>query len=165
MYMKNIFKMMLLVTMTLFASCGDDDEVLPDTKEVNYANIAGTWRLSEWNGEKVDGDTRYYYIVFNRKEKDGKRSYTIYTNFNSATSQQILGSFTLNKEDDCGDIISGTYYYQPDTDDGWEYSYVVSGLTDTSMIWTAKEDAGEIKVYTHCDEVPAEILAGTRTLF
>lgn len=27
MYMKNIFKMMLLVTMALFMSCGDDDEV------------------------------------------------------------------------------------------------------------------------------------------
>ena len=52
MYMKNIFKMMLLLTMALFMSCGDDDEVkLPDTKDVNYANIAGTWRLSEWNGE------------------------------------------------------------------------------------------------------------------
>ena len=49
MYMKNIFKMMLLLTMALFMSCGDDDEVkLPDTKDVNYANIAGTWRLSEW---------------------------------------------------------------------------------------------------------------------
>lgn len=85
MYMKNIFKMMLLLTMALFMSCGDDDEVkLPDTKDVNYANIAGTWRLSEWNGEKIDGDTRYYYIKFDRKEKDGKRSYTIYTNLNSA---------------------------------------------------------------------------------
>ena len=95
MYMKNIFKMMLLLTMALFMSCGDDDEVkLPDTKDVNYANIAGTWRLSEWNGEKIDGDTRYYYIKFDRKEKDGKRSYTIYTNLNSATSQQIPGSFT-----------------------------------------------------------------------
>ena len=56
MYMKNIFKMMLLLTMALFMSCGDDDEVkLPDTKDVNYANIAGTWRLSEWNGEIISG--------------------------------------------------------------------------------------------------------------
>ena len=70
-----------------------DEVKLPDMKDVNYANIAGTWRLSEWNGEKIDGDTRYYYIKFDRKEKDGKRSYTIYTNLNSATSQQIPGSF------------------------------------------------------------------------
>ena len=85
--------MMLLLTMALFMSCGDDDEVkLPDTKDVNYANIAGTWRLSEWNGENLEGDTRYYYITFDRKEKDGKRSYTIYTNLNSATSEQIPGS-------------------------------------------------------------------------
>lgn len=63
-YIQNV----LLLTMALFMSCGDDDEVkLPDTKDVNYANIAGTWRLSEWNGEKIDGDTRYYYIKFDRK--------------------------------------------------------------------------------------------------
>ena len=64
-----------------------------------------------------------------------------------------------------GDIISGTYYYQLDTDDEWEYSYIVSGLTDTSMIWTAKEDMGEMKVYTRCNEVPADIIAGTRASF
>ena len=40
-------------------------------------------------------------------------------------------------------LLAGTYYYQLDTDDEWEYSYIVSGLTDTSMIWTAKEDMGE----------------------
>ena len=51
MYMKNIFRIMLLLTTMLFVSCGDDDEVkLPDTKDVNYANIAGSCRLSEWNG-------------------------------------------------------------------------------------------------------------------
>ena len=88
--MKNIFRIMLLLTTMLFVSCGDDDEVkLPDTKDVNYANIAGSWRLSEWNGENLEGDTRYYYITFDRKGKDGKRSYTIYTNLNSATSEQI----------------------------------------------------------------------------
>ena len=75
MYMKNIFRIMLLLTTMLFVSCGDDDEVkLPDTKDVNYANIAGSWRLSEWNGENLEGDTRYYYITFDRKGKDGKRS-------------------------------------------------------------------------------------------
>lgn len=158
--------MMLLLTMILFVSCEDEDGVkLPDTKEVNYANIAGSWQLSEWNGEKMDGDTRYYYITFDRKEKDGKRSYTIYTNFNSATSEQVFGSFALDKEDDYGDIISGTYYYQLDTNDEWEYSYIISGLTDTSMVWTAKEDAGEIKVYTRCNEIPANILNGIRVSF
>ena len=98
MYMKNIFKMMLLLTMALFMSCGDDDEVkLPDTKDVNYANIAGTWRLSEWNGEKIDGDTRYYYIKFDRKEKDGKRSYKMETecdgNSRYATGEALGGAF------------------------------------------------------------------------
>ena len=71
--------------------------------------------------------------------------------------------FTLNKEEDYGDVISGTYYYQLDTDDEWEYSYIVSGLTDISMVWTAKEDMGEIKVYTRCEDIPSDILTGTRT--
>ena len=82
-----------------------------------------------------------------------------------AKSQQIPGSFTLNKEEDYGDVISGTYYYQLDTDDEWEYSYIVSGLTDISMVWTAKEDMGEIKVYTRCEDIPSDILTGTRTSF
>lgn len=47
----------------------------------------------------MEGDTRYYYITFDRKGKDGKRSYTIYTNLNSATSEQIPGSFLLSKEE------------------------------------------------------------------
>ena len=55
---------MLLLTTMLFVSCGDDDEVkLPDTKDVNYANIAGSWRLSEWNGENLEGHTLLLYNV------------------------------------------------------------------------------------------------------
>lgn len=165
MYMRTIFRMMLLFTMVLFVSCGDDDDVkLPDTLDVNYANIAGTWRMSEWNGEEMDNDSRYYYITFDRKEKDGKRSYNIYTNLNSATSQQIPGAFTLSSDEDYGDIINGTYYYQLDTDDEWEYSYIISNLTNTSMVWTAKEDFGEVRVYTRCDEVPGDILKGERSM-
>lgn len=49
--------------------------------------------------------------------------------------------------------------------DEWEYSYIVSGLTDISMVWTAKEDMGEIKVYTRCEDIPSDILTGTRTSF
>ena len=36
MYMKNIFRIMLLLTTMLFVSCGDDDEVkLPDIRSIN----------------------------------------------------------------------------------------------------------------------------------
>lgn len=164
MYMRTILKMMLFAVMTICMSCGDDDEVkLPDTLEVNYAHIAGTWCLSEWNGEKMDGDNRYYYITFDRKEKDGKRSYMIYTNLNSAVSQHIPGSFKLTDDEEYGSVISGTYYYQLDTDDEWEYSYVISNLTQKAMTWTAKKTPEEVKVYTRCDGVPEKIINGTRS--
>lgn len=163
--MKNLFKMMALFAL-LFAvtSCGDDDEVaLKPTLDVNYANIAGTWYLAEWNGDKMN-DSRYYYITFNRKEVDGKRAYEIYTNYNSAFSEHITGAFLLEKDDDFGDVISGTYDYQLSTDDGWPHSYTITDVYDNSMIWTATDDTEEVRVYTRCSEVPEDIVKGTRSV-
>mgnify|MGYP000612797393 CR=1 FL=1 len=48
----------------------------------------------------------------------------------------------------------------------WNNDYIVTDLLESgSMIWTAKEDMGEMKVYTRCNEVPADIIAGTRASF
>lgn len=162
--MKTLFKMMTLFAL-LFAvtSCGDDDEVALKPMDVNYANIAGTWYLAEWNGEKMN-DSRYYYITFNRKEVDGKRAYEIYTNYSSAYSEHITGAFLLEQDDDFGNIISGTYDYQLSTDDGWAHSYIITDVLDNSMVWTAKDDADEVRVYTRCNEVPEEVVKGSRGL-
>lgn len=163
--MKTLFKMMALFTLLFcISSCGDDEEVTPKLMEVNYANIAGTWRLAEWNGEKID-DPRYSYITFNRKAEDGKRAFMMYTNLNSAVSERINGAFELDINDDSKDIISGTYDYTLSTNDEWGHTYIITGLDENSMIWTAEDDAEEVRVYTRCSEVPADIVAGTRVAF
>lgn len=164
--MRTFFRIIVLFAFIASGiSCSDDDgtEELKPVLEVNYANIAGTWQLTEWNGEKMN-DARYYYIVLNRKAEDGKRSYAIYTNLNSATSQRITGAFLLEKDADKGDIINGTYDYQLSTDDGWSHKYVISNLYAESMVWTAEDDLTEIRIYSRCDEVPADIQAGTRAV-
>ena len=162
--MKTLFRMIALFTLLFcISSCGDDDELAPESMEVNYANIAGTWRLTEWNGEKID-EPRYSYITFNRKAEDGKRAFMMYTNLNSAVSERVSGAFNLGINDDSKDIISGTYDYTLSTNDGWEHIYVITGLDDKSMIWTAEDDAEEVRVYTRCGEVPADIVVGTRAV-
>ena len=55
---------MLLAT---FVACNDDDDVKDAILEVNYKNLNGTWRLSEWNGKEMN-DKLYCYITFDRKE-------------------------------------------------------------------------------------------------
>lgn len=160
--MKTIFRLMVLFFFVAgLTSCNDDDEVVIEpTLEVNFANIAGTWYLSEWNGTKLD-DSRYFYITFNRKAVDGKRTYEIYQNFDSATSRHITGSFDLEHDEDWGDIISGEYDFWMGE---WSSFYIITELRSDSMIWTVKEDAGDISVYTRCAEVPADIIAGTRVI-
>ena len=164
--MRTFFRIVVLFAVMVGGiSCSDDDktEDLKPVLEVNYANVAGTWQLTEWNGEKMN-DSRYYYIVLNRKEEDGKRGYTIYTNLNSATSQRITGAFLLEKDEDKGDLISGTYDYQLSTDDAWSHEYIISDLYNESMVWTAEDDPGEMRIYSRCEAVPADILAGTRAI-
>lgn len=164
--MKTLFRMMAICALLLVAASCSDEEVadgkLPPL-EVNYANVAGTWKLSNWNGDELN-EPRYYYITFDRKEEGGKRKYTVYTNLNSAVSERITGTFLLDQEEELGDLISGTYDYTLSTNDGWEHSYIVTELNSESMSWKAKEDAEEVRIYTRCSEVPADIVKGTRAV-
>ena len=162
--MKTLLRIIILLPLFAgFMSCSDeDDETILPPLEVNYANIAGTWYLSEWNGEKMN-DSRYYYIVFDRKAENGKRTYQIYTNLNSATSQRISGAFVLEHDEDLGDMVSGTYDYQLSTDDEWSHEYIITDLYEGSMVWTAKDDVAEVRIYTRCEKVPDEIVVGTKS--
>lgn len=166
--MKSLLKIMLLLSLFVgMAACSDDD-VLPEVKpqlEVNYANVSGTWRLTQWNGEKMDGDTRYYYISFDKKEQNGVRGYQIYTNINSFVAQNITGTFNLIKDEDYGDVIYGLYDYKLNADDEWEYDYMVKELYAESMKWVAIDHEDQVREYIRVDAVPDDIIKGNRSAF
>ena len=162
---KTIFNLFTLFLMAVaLASCSDDnDDVLAESSlEVNYANVSGIWQLTSWNGDKMDADSRYYYISFDRSETNGERNYKIHTNLNSFVSQRISGSFELSKNEDLADIISGVYHYTLDTNDAWAHRYAVVELSETTMKWIALDDASEVRIYTRRAEIPADIVAGAR---
>ncbi|PTN10415.1 hypothetical protein C8N47_10163 [Mangrovibacterium marinum] len=153
----------VLALFAAFTGCSDDDEpVVEPTLEVNYANVAGIWQLSEWNGEAMDADSRYFYIRLSRSQENGSRSYEIYTNLNSFVSEYISGTYELNLEEPNFPLISGTYDYTLSTDDEWAHQFVVSELYQASMKWTAEDDTDEVRVYKRCDEIPADIVDGER---
>ena len=67
--MKNIFKLMaLLLCFVGLTACGDDEPAAVPTLEVTYANLHGTWQLTEREGQPLP-EGIYCYITFNRKEK------------------------------------------------------------------------------------------------
>lgn len=164
--MKNLFKIILFcLCLVGVSACSSDDESMVESMvDVNYVSISGIWRMSEWNGEKMDEDSRYYYIVFNRKAENNERKYTIYTNLNSAYSQRIYGTYLLDYDDDYGDMITGTYDYTLSTDYDWDNDYSITEMYATSMKWQATKNKEELRTFTRCEEVPADILNGTRSI-
>lgn len=150
--MKTLFRMMALFALLFcFASCNDDEEAKVPTLEVNAANLDGTWKLTEWNGESL-ADGTYCYITFIRKDK----TFKIYQKFDSMYARLITGTFAIEEDDYLGYVISGTYDYQMGD---WNKEYIVTDLLQSgSMIWTVKNDNTDVSKYERCDKVPSEII-------
>ena len=153
----NVFFKMLLCTMLLatFVACNDDDDVKDAILEVNYKNLNGTWRLSEWNGKEMNEEL-YCYITFDRKE----HTYIMYQNLNSMYSRKLTGSFLIEEKED-GFILSGTYDFGKGD---WANKYIVTEMLDNSMKWIVKDNQEDISVYVRCEKVPDDILTRTRSL-
>lgn len=152
--MKTLFRIMALFMLLFnFSACSEDEEepVVP-TLEVNYINLDGVWVLAEWNGQPIAEGT-YCYIDFNRKE----HTFTMYQKFDSMYARCITGEFTLEEDDEWGDVISGIYDYGMGA---WNNSYIITDLLETgSMIWTVKGDETDVCKYERCEEVPDDIKA------
>ena len=139
-----------------FVACGDNEEVKVETLEVTPANLNGTWQLVEWNGQPITEGT-YCYISFVRKDK----TFEMYQKFDSMYARFLSGTFERENDDNWGYIVSGKY----DNSLGgrWNNSYIVTELLPSgSMIWTMKDDAGDVSKYIRCDEIPSNILEEVR---
>lgn len=114
---------------------------LPD---VTYRNIAGGWKLSQWNGEElIEGS--YLYIEF-----DGNaRRFEMWDNLGSMYVQHKTGSFTISKDENEQYILSGQY------DNGvgdWNSSYSVEFLHNgEDMLWHTGEES---MIFSRIDEIP-----------
>lgn len=128
----------------LLASCSKNDmaEPVPEYLEVNNYNIAGTWQLSEWNGEAL-GEGTYAYLVLDRSDK----TFTTHSNLDSYVNVTKTGRYDLYDED----IIYGIYDYSAGN---WSHYYVISALSSDTMTWTATDDPAETRLYTRVDTLP-----------
>lgn len=154
--MKTVFRMMaLLLSFCMLQSCSDDDKKMHvPSLEVTPANIAGVWKLSEWNNGTEVHEGVYCYIVLERRDMVFK----MYQNVNSMYARCITGDFSIEKDEYEGYIISGTYDFQL-FDDAWSHSYIVTELTaDGSMVWVAQDDEDNVCKYVRCDAVPEDIV-------
>lgn len=157
--MKTLFKIMALFMLLFhFSACSKEDEmpIIPEL-EVNYANIDGIWMLTEWNGQSISEDI-YCYIEFNRKE----HTFRMFQKFDSMYTRLITGKFSLEKDDEWGNVICGTYDYGMGE---WNNSYIITNLLESgSMIWTVKGDESDVTKYERCDKIPENVLAETVTI-
>lgn len=144
---KSIFAV-LAVTLVSVA-CGKEEPVATYL-EVTPNNISGEWKLVQWSGEALDADT-YFYIDLVRKD----RKYTIYQNFDSMGDMphKITGEFNIELSDFGDPIIRGSYDY---SEGFWSHRYMVTRLTETSMVWTAVDDESFVQKFERCT-IPAEL--------
>ena len=142
-----------------FAACSSDDEEPEEPSlEVTPANLHGTWKLAEWNGEPavLRAHTATSFSIARTRLSRCIRSLTVCMVAISPVQ------FAVKNDPYQGYIISGSY----DNGKGdWNQSYLVTRLLASgSMIWTAKDDVTDISRYKRCDEVPTEILKECKDL-
>jgi len=115
---------------------------------ISYYQITGTWQLTEWKGEKIDGQERYVYMTLESKEQ----TFGIYQNLDSAQPRHLTGSFELEYDEDEGvNVISGLYDHASGF---WNNEYVITSITEDMMEWTVKGDPTDVSVYRRCSSLP-----------
>ena len=102
-------------------------------------------------------DGTYCYITFVRRDK----TFEMYQKFDSMYARFLSGIFEIEKDTYLGYIISGKY--NNSLGGRWNNSYIVTELLPAgTMIWTVKDDAGDVSKYVRCDGVPSKIVEEAR---
>ena len=148
--MKRILNLIMFLSAFAAVSCelvedGGDQELL---LEVNANNISGQWQLMQWNENTLNDDT-YVYIDIVRND----RTYTMYQNIDSFKDvpHKVTGSYYLEVDPAIGAVIRGSY----DHDSGdWAHRYLITDLTRSHMVWTAKDDPTFVQIWNRVDSIP-----------
>lgn len=159
MNVKVVFRTLVLSVLMLGVNaCSDDNSEVPSPSlDVTPANIAGTWKLVEWNGNDIAQGT-YCYIVFNRREK----TFQMYQKFDSMYPRYITGKYSIDEDKNHGYIISGEYDYGNGL---WNHSYIVTELYPSgTMTWTVKGNPSDVSRYERCENIPSEVIEETKHL-
>ena len=151
--MKKTVSLLIMLVVVLFAACDEPiDTTVPPLKVTPY-HLEGTWQLAEWNGASL-ADSTYVYLVLDRK-----LSFEIYQNTSTMYPVLYTGTCTLEEDWRVGDVISGTYDYEGGA---WSHEYIITDLYEESMVWTAKDDAGDVQKFVRVSEVPDGIVEAVR---
>lgn len=145
--MRKIIGFISLISAVLaFQSCKVDHSYeSSDDPVLSYYQITGTWKLSEWKGESIEDDGRFFYMVL--ESKDTK--FTVYHNLDSARPISLTGTFSLEYDEDEGvNVVSGLYDHEYGL---WANDYIVSKKGDDKMVWTAVSDPGDVSVYARTE--------------
>ena len=140
----------LLSALALLGACDDDMYVTP--LEVTNNNIAGTWQLAEWNGAPL-AEGSFVYIEFIRKGRQVRHV----PEPRQLRHPQADGPFVIDNDAELGAVIRGSYDYGAGD---WAHRYIVTDFTETSMVWTAKDDRSDVQVFVRCDGIPDEVTGG-----
>lgn len=148
--MKKLLKgaFLALMAVTMMTSCSDDEAYQEPTLDVTPNNIAGSWRLQSWSGGEL-AEGSFVYIDFVRAD----RTYTLYQNIDSHQTRTITGRYYIETDAELGAIIRGSYDYG---NGEWSHRYIVTNLTENSMVWTAKDNAEDVSIYVRAS-IPADL--------
>lgn len=148
--MKRILNLIMFLSAFAAVSCElvEDGGIQEPLLEVNANNISGQWQLMQWNENTLNDDT-YVYIDIVRND----RTYTMYQNIDSFKDvpHKVTGSYYLEVDPAIGAVIRGSY----DHDSGdWAHRYVITDLTRSHMVWTAKDDPTFVQIWNRVDSIP-----------
>ena len=148
--MKRILNLIMFLSAFAAVSCElvEDGGIQEPLLEVNANNISGQWQLKQWNENTLNDDT-YVYIDIVRND----RTYTMYQNIDSFKDvpHRITGSYYIEVDPAIGAVIRGNY----DHDSGdWAHRYIITDLSRTKMVWTAKDDPTFVQIWNRVDSIP-----------